>query len=45
MQSVNKYLDEEALRVMRLSPDWQPAIFAGIPRDSRKYQPIIFNLQ
>jgi TonB family protein len=45
VQSVNKYLDEEALRVMRQSPDWQPAIFGGILSESYKRQPIVFKLE
>jgi TonB family protein len=43
--SVDKYLDEEALRVMRLMPDWQPAIFAGTPCESYHTQPVIFSLK
>ena len=45
IQSANKYLDEEALRVMRQTPDWQPAIVGGIISDSYKRQPIIFELR
>jgi protein TonB len=45
VQSVNKYLDEEALRVMGQTPDWQPAIVGGIISDSYKRQPIDFKLQ
>ena len=43
--SVDKYLDEEALRVMRQSPDWTPAITGGILSESYKKQPIVFKLQ
>jgi protein TonB len=43
-QSTNKYLDEEALRVMALMPDWQPEIAAGIRIDSYHLQPVVFNL-
>lgn len=44
-QSVNPYLDAEALRVARAMPDWIPAIYAGIPSESYKRQPIVFQLQ
>ncbi len=43
--SANKYLDEEALRVMNEMPLWIPAISGGIPTESYKRQPIIFSLQ
>ena len=39
---VNKYLDKEAMRVIKSSPEWQPAIYGGIVSDSYKRQPIIF---
>jgi TonB family protein len=45
IQSVNAYLDEEALRVMKLTPDWTPAISGGRLSESYKKQPIIFKLQ
>ena len=45
VHSVDKYLDEEALRVMRQTPDWTPAIFGGIISDSYKLQPIVFKLR
>jgi len=45
VQSVDTYLDEEALRVMRQSPDWTPAITGGILSESYKKQPIVFKLQ
>jgi TonB family protein len=45
VQSVNKYLDAEALRVLGLTPDWNPAIVAGVPIDSYHIQPVIFSLQ
>jgi TonB family protein len=45
VHSVNQYLDEEALRVMRQSPDWRPAITGGILSESYKKQPIVFKLQ
>lgn len=43
-QSVDKYLDAEALRVMRLMADWIPAVIGGIPSDDAKRQPIVFHL-
>lgn len=45
VQSVDKYLDAEALRVLKLSRGWQPAIYGGIYSDSYKRQPIIFKLE
>ena len=44
INSVDKYLDEEALRVMRLMIDWEPAIMGGIPTDTYHKQPIVFHL-
>lgn len=44
VQSVDKFLDAEALRVLRLSEQWEPAIVGGIYTDSYKMQPIIFKL-
>ncbi|WP_431213674.1 TonB family protein [Puia sp. P3] len=44
-QSVDKYLDEEALRVMRLMQDWIPAIFGGVTSDDFKRQPVVFHLR
>jgi TonB family protein len=44
-QSVNKYLDEEALRVMNQMPEWIPSISGGIATESYKRQPIVFSLQ
>ncbi|HEX3935108.1 MAG TPA: TonB family protein [Puia sp.] len=44
VQPVNKYLDAEAMRVMRLMPDWEPAILAGVSHDSYKFQPVVFTL-
>jgi len=42
-EPVNKFLDQEALRVVRESPEWQPAIMGGGYCDSYKRQPIIFS--
>jgi TonB family protein len=44
-QSVNQYLDAEALRVMKMMPEWIPSIIGGIAAESFKRQPIIFSLQ
>lgn len=44
IKSINKDLDDEALRVIRLMPDWEPAILAGVPYDSNKRQPVVFRL-
>lgn len=44
IESVDPYLDAEALRVMRLMRDWEPAIEGGIPVDSYHKQPIDFHL-
>src|SRR5258708_34693213 len=43
-QSVDKYLDKEALRALRLMSDWEPAIMGGIPADSYCKQPVAFRL-
>jgi protein TonB len=43
-QSVNKYLDAEAVRVIRLMPRWTPAIYGGTPADSYKLQPVVFKI-
>jgi TonB family protein len=45
LQSVDKFLDAEAVRVIRLMADWEPLIIGGIPCDSYHKQPIIFKLQ
>jgi TonB family protein len=45
VQSVNPYLDAEALRVLQLTPDWNPAIVAGVPVESYHIQPLVFSLQ
>ncbi|HMH21219.1 MAG TPA: energy transducer TonB [Puia sp.] len=41
---VDKSLDDEALRVMRMMSDWEPEIIGGILCDSYHKQPIIFHL-
>ncbi len=45
VKSVEKPLDEEALRVIQLMPDRKPAIVGGIYPDSCKIQPIVFRLE
>lgn len=44
VQSVDKFLDAEAMRVMQLSEQWSPAVIGGIYAESYKLQPIIFKL-
>jgi TonB family protein len=44
-QSVNQYLDAEALRVMKMMPEWIPSIIGGLAAESFKRQPVIFSLQ
>ena len=44
VQSVNKVLDDEALRVLNMMKDWQPAIVGGIYSDSFISQPVVFHL-
>jgi len=44
-QSADPYLDAEALRVLKLSTTWEPAIFGGIYCDSYKKQPIVFKFE
>jgi protein TonB len=43
--SVDPALDEEALRVIRLMPEWDPLIVGGILCDATRKQPIVFRLQ
>ena len=44
-QTVDKYLDAEALRVVGLMPDWEPMIIGGVKRESWHKSPIVFKLQ
>ena len=44
-QSVNPYLDAEALRVMKIMPEWIPSIIGGIATEGYKRQPIVFSMQ
>ncbi|WP_431209792.1 TonB family protein [Puia sp. P3] len=44
-KSAEYYLDEEALRVIRISPDWIPATQGGKQVRSWKKQPIDFKLE
>ncbi len=44
-KSVEYFLDEEALRLIRESPDWTPALQDGKKVKSYKKQPITFRLQ
>jgi len=47
VQPVNKYLDQEALRVVNQMAltDWTPAIIGGVVTDTYKQQPVVFSLQ
>jgi len=44
IQSVHRLLDREAVRLIKSSPDWTPAIQSGRPVKSWKRQPIVFKL-
>jgi len=44
IQSVDQSLDAEALRVLKMMPDWEPAIIGGILSDSYYSQPVVFHL-
>jgi len=44
-RSLHPALDEEALRVLRLMPDWQPASNNGVPFKMCYMLPILFKLQ
>jgi TonB family protein len=43
-QSVNPWLDAEALRVLALMGDWEPAVLAGVKVEGFRQQPVIFRL-
>lgn len=43
IKSVDPLLDNEALRVMAMSPDWLPNIEGGLMVSSRKMLPIVFD--
>lgn len=45
IKSVEKSLDEEAVRVVKNMPDWEPAIWGGKFSKSFKRLPISFQLQ
>jgi len=45
LSPVEESLDEEALRVIGLIPEWEPLIIGGILCDSYQKQPIIFSLE
>ncbi|HEV3414019.1 MAG TPA: TonB family protein [Puia sp.] len=45
VQSASASLDKEALRVIKASGDWQPAIYGGTPTDTYKSQPLVFKLE
>jgi protein TonB len=43
-QGVSLYLDDEALRVLKIMPPWDPASIAGKPVRMKIYLPIVFKL-
>jgi len=45
IKGVEKRLDAEAHRIIRESPDWEPAIAAGQPAEAYHKQPIVFKLE
>jgi periplasmic protein TonB len=45
IRSVDPLLDEEAMRLIKNSPNWTPALQSGKKVKSYKKQPIIFMLQ
>jgi TonB family protein len=45
VNTISKSLDEEAMRVVKLMPDWTPLTIKGIPVDSRFVLPIRFKLE
>jgi TonB family protein len=44
IQSAGKDLNDEAIRVMKKSGDWQPAVNGGTAVDAYKTQPVVFRL-
>ncbi len=44
MRSVNPALDEEACRIVRESPKWNPGLYDGKPVRFQQVQPITFKL-
>jgi protein TonB len=44
IKAPNKELADEAIRVVKLSPKWNPAIIRGFPIKSRYVVPVIFKL-
>jgi TonB family protein len=45
VRGVSKILDEEAIRVIKMSPKWEPGIQKGKPVNVRYNFPVIFKLQ
>jgi protein TonB len=45
IKSVHPLLDEEAMRLIKESPDWKPAMQNGKKVKSYKKQPIVFRLE
>ena len=44
IKAVDPSLDAEALRVLKMMPDWEPAITGGVYCDSYFKQPVVFHL-
>jgi TonB family protein len=44
-KGVSKALDEEAVRVVRMMPDWKPGMKDGVPADFEMVLPVSFKLQ
>jgi TonB family protein len=44
VRSTSKYLDEEALRLISIMPEWKPGTMNGVPVDSWFTMPITFRL-
>jgi TonB family protein len=44
-RGVSKALDEEAVRVVRMMPDWKPGMKDGVPADFEMVLPVSFKLQ
>jgi protein TonB len=43
-QSISFFLEEEALRVLKIMPDWEPGRMGGKPVQVKIYLPIVFKL-
>jgi TonB family protein len=43
-QSADRWLDAEAIRVLGMMQDWEPAILAGVAVEGYRIQPVVFSL-